>query len=73
MLRLVKEKNSSDGYIMNYKKIARCSVKALFLFKTIYFILLGSFNTTRSKSRSYNMMSEAYLLFTSRTLYTHAY
>jgi hypothetical protein len=73
MLRLVNKKNSNDGYVMNYKKIARCCVKALFLFKTIYFILLELFNTTSTKSRSYNMTTKANLLLTSRTVHKHNY
>ena len=66
-----KAKNSSNSYIMNYKKIACCRDKTLLVFKTAYSILLESFNTISSKSRSYIMLSKANLLFTSRTLYTH--
>ena len=73
ILRLVTEKNSSYGYVMHYKKIACCRVKALLLFKTIYFILLESFNTISNKSRSYNVKNKPNPLVTSRTLHTHAY
>ena len=56
---------------MNYKKIACCYDKVVFLFKTTYSILLRSFNTISSKRRSYNMQRIGNLLFTSRTLHTH--
>ena len=67
------KENSNESDIMNYKKIACCCVKALFLFKITHSILLESFNTISSKSRSYNMLRNGNLLFTSRTLHTHPY